>query len=148
LEAELTQRQKVVLGALAARPGSKFAPVQAQKLFFLIDENIANQIGGRQFSFEAYDYGPFDKEVYHELEALKQAELVEIQNPHLRGERRYTLTPEGQAVGQAFAETLAPNMRDYIGRISEWVRSLTFAELVGSIYKAYPEMKANSIFKG
>jgi hypothetical protein len=44
--------------------------VQVQKLFFLLDENIAADLGGRQFSFEPYDYGPFDRAVYSELELL------------------------------------------------------------------------------
>ena len=50
----LTHRQELVLAALASRPGTGFAPVQVQKLFFLIDENIAESIGGKQFAFEPF----------------------------------------------------------------------------------------------
>jgi hypothetical protein len=37
--------------------------------------------------------------------------------------------------------------RDYIDRESIFVRSLSFPELVAAIYKAYPEMRANSVFQ-
>ena len=76
---DITPRQKVVLAALAAERSSAFAPVQVQKLFFLLDQNIAADFGGRQFNFEPYDYGPFDRAVYSELEALAQKELVAIE---------------------------------------------------------------------
>ena len=42
-----TPRQRLVLAALAAEPASSFAPVQVQKLFFLLDQNIAADLGGR-----------------------------------------------------------------------------------------------------
>jgi hypothetical protein len=56
----LTRRQEVVLAALAAQPDHDYAPVQVQKLFFLADQNISSQMGGRLFAFEPYNYGPFD----------------------------------------------------------------------------------------
>lgn len=148
LEAELSPRQRIVLAALASRQGCKFAPVQVQKLFFLLDENIADEIGGKQFNFEPYDYGPFDKEVYRELDQLKELGLVEILNPHHRALRRYVVAPEGQKVGEDVAGGLSDRAVGYFGRVSDWVRSLSFAELVGSIYKEYPAMKEKSIFRG
>ena len=36
----------------------------------------------------------------------------------------------------------------YIKEVSKFVRALSFADLVSAIYKAYPEMKANSVFTG
>ena len=74
-----TKRQKYVLAALATDSGAKFAPVQVQKLFFLIDENLSKVIGKSRFTFEPYDYGPFDKAVYHELEVLQSKGLVNIE---------------------------------------------------------------------
>ena len=46
----LTKRQQIVLAALACEPDAEFAPVQVQKLFFLIDENVSAHIGGKQFA--------------------------------------------------------------------------------------------------
>ena len=70
MHANLTHRRRVVLAALACKDRAAFAPVQVQKLFFLLDENVADELGGRQFDFQPYYYGPFDREVYAELQTL------------------------------------------------------------------------------
>lgn len=143
-----TRRQNLVLAALAAAPGASYAPVQVQKLFFLLDENIAASVGGRQFAFVPYDFGPFDAAVYHELEALQRAGFVNIARVGpSAGERRYSLTPAGQTAGDAALARLSDGVRSYIAKVSAWVRKLSFGELVGAIYKAYPAMRANSVFR-
>lgn len=143
----LTGRQAVVLAALSSSPGEAFAPVQVQKMFFLIDENISADLGGKTFSFEPYDYGPFDKAVYQELSALESQGLVEIFSlaPGAGG-RRYRLTSNGQALGQQIFANLPQGAQSYMAEVSSWVRKLTFAQLVGSIYKAFPHMRERSIF--
>jgi hypothetical protein len=143
----LTERQGVVLAALSVTPAAQFAPVQIQKLFFLLDENVASSFGGKLFTFEPYDYGPFDKAVYQELEVLKHHGFIGlVQVGPGPGGRRYSATEVGAAVGQEVAATLPKDAVEYIRTASEWVRSLTFAQLVGSIYKAFPAMRARSIF--
>jgi hypothetical protein len=145
----LSRRRNTILAALAAERGASFAPVQVQKLFYLLDENVADAVGGRLFDFKPYDYGPFDAAVYHELDALQRAGYVDIgwHGPSA-GNRRYSLTPAGQTAGEAALAGLSAGVRNYIGKVSAWVRSLSFAQLVGAIYKAYPAMRANSVFRG
>lgn len=142
-----TWRQKIVLAALSAGPGEPFAPVQVQKMFFLIDEAISQDIGGKQFSFEPYDYGPFDRNVYTELNHLQSIGLVELSyiNPTAGG-RRYGLTLAGHQAGRAILVGLSPTAQAYITDVANWVLRLSFAQLVGSIYKAFPHMRAKSIF--
>lgn len=148
MDRDLTHRQSIVLAALAAESGAEFAPVQVQKLFFLIDENVGSLLGGKQFAFEPYDYGPFDKEVYSELDTLARAGLVRVIDiGSSNGRRRYTLTPPGQAAGERALQQIAPSVRDYFSDVSRWVRSMGFAELVGAIYNAYPNMRVNSVFR-
>lgn len=145
---ETTERQQFVLAALATDPIAEFAPVQVQKLFFLLDENLSNVSGGSQFAFEPYDYGPFDKAVYRELEALQSKGLVNIEQVGASaGQRRYSLTPGGQQAGEQVLSQLPEFARQYMTNLSTWVRSLSFSRLVGSIYKAYPHMRENSIFQ-
>ena len=145
---QLTSRQEVVLAALAADPGAVFEPVQVQKLFFLLDERVADALGGKQFEFEPYDYGPFDKNVYVELEALQGENLVRVVTSGLRfSTRNYFLTQDGQKKGEQVLEQYESGTREYIKTLSSWVRSLSFASLVGSVYKAYPRMRENSIFQ-
>ncbi len=143
----LTDRQAMVLAALAASPGDAFAPVQVQKLFFLLDENLHDEMGGRQFAFQPYDFGPFDKAVYRELDYLASVGAIEIYNvTPSAGGRRYKLTPAGVACGADALGKFSLVARAYMKDVSEWVRKLSFAQLVGSIYKAYPHMREKSIF--
>jgi uncharacterized protein len=144
---DLSQRQMIVLAALAVESGSVFAPVQVQKLFFLLDQNLASDLGGKQFSFEPYDYGPYDRAVYSELETLALRGLVTIEATAGAGRRRFSLTAAGYEAGQKVLRQLTPRAQDYLVRVSSWVRSLSFAELVGAIYQQYPDMKVNSVFR-
>lgn len=144
---DLTHRQRIMLAALAAESGSVFAPVQVQKMFFLLDANVATDLGGRQFAFEPYDYGPYDRTVYSELEILARQGLVNIEAAYGAARRKYSLTASGYDVGQRTLGQLNPRAREYFQRVSAWVRSLGFAELVGAIYQQYPDMKVNSVFR-
>ena len=142
-------KEQVVLAALASAAGEVFTPVQIQKLLFLLEKRLwPNHKLGPYFDFAAYDYGPFDADVYVVLENLQKKGLVEIFNkPHLRW-NKYKSTTKGAAEGEAVLQSLGENVRNYFQALSEFVRRLSFAELVGAIYKAYPEMKVNSVFRG
>lgn len=136
----------ITLAALSSANGEVFTPVQVQKLLFLIDKRLAEETGGPHFDFKPYDYGPFDAEVYRVLEDLSADGLVEtISNRELRW-KKYRITPDGIEKGKAALEQLPSDASDYISRLATFVTSMSFAELVGTIYNAYPEMKVNSVF--
>ena len=138
-------KKKIVLAGLAAGSGHFHTPVQVQKLFFLIDRNISHLIGGPFFSFEAYNYGPFDAAVYRVLEGLNTEGLVEIAKDGTMN--MYGLTDDGRNVGDEVLSNLEHETAKYIKDVSKFVRSLSFSKLVSAIYKAYPEMKQNSVFQ-
>jgi hypothetical protein len=139
-------RDSLILAALAASDGARHTPVQVQKLLFLLDRHIPTYTGGPHFHFIPYDYGPFDAEVYNELEKLEQKSLVFIeQHPGSRW-KTYRLTPQGQHRGDKVLREMDDRAAEYIRKVSAWVRSLSFPQLVSAIYKAYPEMQVNSVF--
>lgn len=140
------EKKDFVLGVLAASNEAEHTPVQVQKLFFIIDKEISKSMGGPYFNFTAYDYGPFDSQVYFELKKLEEEGDVEILQG-VSGLRRYRLTVQGQGKGMNLLKSWDRKIADYIIALSGWVRSLTFTELVSAIYKTYPEMKANSVFR-
>lgn len=145
----MTPRQELVLAALAAGDtDSELSPVQAQKLFFLIDENVAEAMGGKQYDFQPYDYGPFDSSVYSDLDFLAFPPNAMVEVRRNGRYRTYRLTAEGHAFGAEKLAALDPQLIDYFGRAKDWVKGLTFQGLVKAIYQAYPAMRANSIFKG
>jgi uncharacterized protein YwgA len=139
-------REELILAALSTSEGRPYQPVQVQKLFFLIDKNIGDQLGGPYFDFQAYDYGPFDKEVYQALEGLEKEGLVEIVNSGSWAPRQYRLTQSGQEAGEVHIKKLPKDLGKYIHAVSDYVLRLSFADLVSAIYQAYPDMKVNSVF--
>jgi uncharacterized protein len=132
---DISPRQKVVLAALAAERSSAFAPVQVQKLFFLLDQNIADDFGGPQFNFEPYDYGPFDRAVYSELEALAQKGLVAIEAAPGASRRKFSLTAAGYDAGRAAFAQLNGRAQEYLTRVSAWVRSLSSLSWLVSVVR-------------
>jgi len=138
-------KKQIILAALASSDGVLHTPVQVQKLLFLIDREIPGLVGGPLFDFQPYNYGPFDKTVYSELAQLAEEGDVVIvpQNNWLS----YQLTARGVETGKKVLESLSKEARIYISLVSQFVRSLSFAELVSAIYAAYPEMRQNSVFQ-
>jgi hypothetical protein len=138
-------RKELLQAGLAPARGATHSPVQVQKLFFLIDRSIPEEVGGPHFNFGPYNYGPFDLAVYMELDALAAQGKVEIL---FNGRwQEYRLTENGQAEGERLLNGLIERARNYLVRLSAFVRSLTFTQLVSAIYRAYPEMRENSVFQ-
>ena len=107
---------------------------------------MTDQIGdGPYFQFKPYDYGPFDLQVYRELEEMEADGLAEIHDPPLKS-RTYRLTGKGQERGAEALAEVPEGIRVYIGNLVDFVRSQSFTELVSAIYRAYPDMKVNSVF--
>ena len=125
-------------------------PVQLQKSLFLLGRNMS----GKQlhtaafYCFSAYDYGPFCADVYFDAENLETAGLVEITRPEQARFRRFKATSNGRKVAEKLRDGLEPTARDYLQRVVAFTTSVDFNTLVSAIYKAYPEMKANSVFDG
>ena len=142
----MTQRE-FVLASLASAKGESFTPVQLQKFLFLLDRNIGPRLGGSGFTFRPYHYGPFDRDVYTALERLRDEGLAEIgQAP--TSLRTFRLTDAGHSAGEQLASDLLDSRtRAYMAAVSDFVRSHSFTSLVSSIYKAYPDMKVNSVFQ-
>jgi len=139
-------KKSIVLASFAASNGGIHTPVQIQKLLFLIDKSVSTMVQGPHFNFKPYDYGPFDQNVYTVLEGLCQEGSVEIIESGQTW-KKYRLTPNGQKIGDNALNSIESKGQEFIREISKFVLSLSFPQLVSAIYKAYPEMKQNSVFK-
>jgi uncharacterized protein YwgA len=140
-------RNALVMAALAAGGhDATYPPAQVQKLLFLIDREIPDTVGGPHFQFAPYDYGPFDRSLYDSLDELESEGKVSVSSSGKY--RRYGLTNDGWMQGQAALAEIRPEARKFIEEAAAWVNGLSFAQLVSAIYKRYPDMKANSIFRG
>jgi len=142
----MTRRSWTLL-ALSSASGAPMSPVQLQKALFLIGRNLSSEQrgGGVFYTFQAYDYGPFDSGVYADADLLQQQGFVRIVDG---SPRTYSITDLGMMEAKRLRTGLQPEVVDYLDRVGSWVRSLSFSELVRAIYVQYPEMKANSVFSG
>ena len=129
---------------MAPGGGYHYTPLPCRGLF-LIDHQIPEHVHGPHFNFQPYHYGPFDRSVYDELDRLAMRGLVSIDSAS--SPRTFALTTEGGAWGTEALESLQAPIRDFVIRTSYFVRNQTFSSLVSAIYKAFPEMRANSVFQ-
>jgi hypothetical protein len=115
---------------------------------FLIATNAPSLVTeGPSFNFVPYDYGPFDRAVYAEASSLKQEGLADIQPSGWGQWNMYSSSKEGTEKGNELLARMSAARRKYVTETSHWVRAQSFTSLVKSIYKAYPNMRANSIFR-
>lgn len=138
-------KEEIILAALSASEDEPYSATQVQKFLFLIDQNISDEIKGPCFNFQPDAYGPFDAEVCKILTVLSFQGMVMIQSPN--GCKTYQLTVRGYKKGEEILNMLSVKAFNYIKNISEFIRKLSFRDLVSIIYKEYPEMKENSVFK-
>ena len=75
---------------------------------------------------------------------LDHVELVPIPGQRWSS---FKTTEEGQAIGGKKLGQLETWVREAIEVYSDWVRSLSFTQLVSAIYNKYPAMRANSVFQ-
>lgn len=142
------QRSEYVLIGLAPAQGRPHTPVQVQKLFFLLQEKgqASPSLGGTYFDFQPCHFGPYDKDIYSELENLTQQGWIEISfTPS--GIRQYRLTPVGQEQADILLKQLDARSRKFVQKISRWILEKDFFQLVQAIYRAFPRMAENSVFQ-
>lgn len=131
------KRTDFVLAVLSTSNGTAWTPVQVQKIFFLLDEKISDKIGRKQWNFTVQDYGPYDNEVYREIENLKAIGQAIIIKESMS---TFLLTVSGQRAGIIALNELG-TIATYIKELSVWIRSLSFQQLVLAIYRDFPEFK-------
>lgn len=121
-------------------------PVQLQKTIFLLQKAFPG-LDNLDFNFRPYNYGPFDVGVYQDVEYLLYKGLGEVHKKNGSGVRTYYISRRGTAIAKKLNDLLDSNTNNYLLELVNWVQSLSFQDLVSSIYKKYPEYKENSIFK-
>jgi hypothetical protein len=132
---------------LAAAEGRPLSPAQLQKSLFLLSRKLPEQItGGTLYNFVPYNYGPFDPAVYSDAVVLAAQGLATVQQSS-GGWTEYAATDAGIKAAAQRAGDLAPAVSTYIKDVVTWVRSQSFASLVKAIYREYPDMRANSVFR-
>lgn len=143
----MADRHDWLLQALAHQKDGRLTPVQVQKIMFLMKMEAGRKVGRKFYDFEPYNYGPFCADIYRDLESLRDQGLLEINNLG-RSWSAYSITDKGRGAARDAQQHLNDKAIDYLGKVTDWVTSLTFVELLRAIYAKYPKYKKNSVFVG
>ena len=134
---------------LVVAAGDKpLTPVQLQKTLFLIKEASLPNLPDDFYDFVPYHFGPYDAQVYQDADALQERGLM-VRHRAAGGTWTDTsITGSGRSKAEALEGELPEDSKNYLHKVVEWAQRLTFSQLVGAIYRKYPNYRANSVFQG
>ena len=96
------------------------------------------------YDFEPYDYGPFSRELYRDLDSLDRDGF--IRRNEIPGSNRqvFELTNKGSETVARLFETAPVSEREHLATIKTRVTSLNFTDLLTAVYGEYPEYAGRS----
>jgi uncharacterized protein YwgA len=122
-----------------------------QKLMFLVQKRMEEQGDPVNwgYNFRAYDYGPFAKELYDDLDRLRRRGFVEERERHLDDDviqYDYILTPKGREFVQEELEERRPDgLAETVEAIKNDFNNVPLQHLIDYVYTEYPEYAENSV---
>jgi uncharacterized protein len=141
----VTREDVLLLIAEGAAGPYPLDPIRTMKGCFLAAER-GDQSWGELFSFEPYDYGPFDSGVYRACEALVARGLLAVD--HAGRYETYSLTPEGREAAALSASSVGEPAATWLRRLGAYVTSKSFSQLLKEIYAAFPAFAQRSVVLG
>lgn len=142
----LLNRQLIPLLLLYSNNTPVNGRTRMQKLVFLIEKKLDIN----EYNFIPYDYGPFSKELYKDIDELINDDYIEEIHEQFEDNIVFTyrLTLKGKKLIKKLLQS--PNNIKKINIINI-VKSnycyLTLDELIGKVYAEYPKYAENSIYK-
>ena len=118
-------------------------PLRLMKTLFVFSRQL-NLDTPEFYQFKPYSYGPFAREIYPDLEQLEFDGLIEaVPNPG-RTWPRYRATAAG-AESVAGLDASGEWMGDHLLDVRDWATSISFRDLLRSVYQQWPDYATNSI---
>lgn len=127
-------------------PAAGLEPVRIQKALFL----LAFEGGlprSERYWFVPYNYGPMSPRIYRDVDALVRRGLVERVPVPGYTWGRVRATAEGRARAERLAAAGDRTALATLARIRALVTSLSFADLLATIYDRHPEYAVRSVFR-
>jgi uncharacterized protein YwgA len=123
-----------------------------QKLIFLMQQESEGEISeslNEDYEFVPYDYGPFSKEVYQDLDSMS-GELVRTKKERTAdGNTKYSyrLTEEGQKfVEDNLTKREGEQIMDWAKALRNQYEDVYLSDLIEEVYSKYPQFAKNSIY--
>ena len=140
---ELNERLKVLLLFLSEEAGQYPSDqVRIMKGLFLLSR--PNHVLDGEYKFVPYSYGPFDPQVYRDINSLWLSGLIEVR-ANSGSTRIHTLTPEGSKLTHSLRAEFSKQQLSDIRAAKERVSQKPFRRMLEDIYQEYPEFSENSV---
>ncbi|WP_257300786.1 helix-turn-helix transcriptional regulator [Haloarchaeobius sp. FL176] len=125
-----------------------------QKLVFLMEQELNEvltaSLDSSDYNFIPYDYGPFSKELYDDLDSLEEDGLIEVEEePMADGKVKYIyrLTERGQRwVQDQLADSNSETAYSLAEALAAEYNDMLLSDLIDEVYAEYPEYAENSVW--
>lgn len=126
-----------------------------QKMVFLLQKELEkrgkSEVTGVEYQFIPYDYGPFSKELYDDLDTMIDQELVEDTEETLSsGKVKYVYeikdAGEEQVVSQSEERQEATEILELAREIKKEYNNELLSDLIEYVYSEYPDYAKRSVY--
>ena len=142
----LTRKDWTLL-VISAAGGKSLTPAQLQKSLFLVGEGFPAAVKPDFYEFQPYDFGPFSAAIYHDADLLASEGHVARQQVPGKRWSEYMATREGLGEASELGKAVSPEVLDYIRKVVKWAQSVSFQQLIRTIYAMFPAYKVRSVFR-
>lgn len=149
-------RKLLPLALISANNGEPIeGRTRLQKMVFLMQKELEqrDQLGAirLEYDFIPYDYGPFSKGLYDDLDAMIDQEFVEdTEEPLQSGKVKYIyeIEDDGEVLVDSEKETWsdADAIMQLAQEIKEEYNNMLLSELIEYVYSEYPEYAEKSVY--
>ena len=140
----MTKREWVLLVINFANEKG-LSPLKLQKSVFLLSKNLSEDLDKDFYNFIPYNYGPFSKEIYKDINMLVSDDLIKILEFRDKKWPEYLITSKGEKTSEKLILNLNDKTKKYLEKLVKWINDLSFLELINVIYSNYPEYKVHSV---
>ena len=135
-----------LLAAIAQAGDRGLSPIQIQKTMFLLKMEAAAHMPSHFYTFEPYNYGPFDAAIYRDVDLLVLGGLV--REEAAGSYKKYVITAAGLKQANSLIAKLSTKPKKYLQSLVGWISKVSFHQLLRSVYAKYPKYATKSLFRG
>ncbi len=143
---DMVDRRDWVLAFIGAPASGSFRPdqIRVMKGLFLLSKEGPPELRDL-YTFAPYDYGPFDKYVYHDLDVLGVEGLIDDTVVASSKRRIFRVTPRGEQRCAEIRASADPVTIKAIDEVKDIVSSMGFMQLLRYVYDRHPDFAVASI---
>lgn len=125
-----------------------------QKMVFLMQKDLEDEgfdlTGRDQYQFMAYDYGPFSKTLYDDIDLLEEQHLIHEDEQEFDGDKviyEYKIEEDGiQSLEERLTDDQVQQLVNKAQEIKEQYNEMSLQKLIDKVYSQYPDYAKNSQF--